>query len=266
MKHILKVFNFLILIFLFQFCNESPVTQDTDAVKVTVKSIVPAHPLKIGEKFKMIIKVENLDTALVDHRFYINDQFHYDNTVNKDTIFTYLPYITNNSIKWMIKVSAYTYNGSDYKYYYGLDTLDVIPENCPSNVCTKWSDLDSIYEYDSYYHPEYFGDQYKWDCESSGDTITFIQVTPGCDEGYEKVKLELFNNGSNFLPEFISLTKFVYCSSTELGDTLKSGIIKIQDWDTSGIVSGIILSELKPIQILKPDLPTRRVFWFNFHN
>ena len=265
MKHIIVLF-FLILILMFQSCNENIITPEPATVKVSIESIIPNHPLKIGEKFKMIVNVENLDTASVNHWFYINDQFHYDNTVKGDTIFTYLPYIPSNSIEWMIKVMASTYNGSEFTYYYGQDTLDVIPENCFSNVCTKWSDLDSIDEYDSYYHPEYYGDQYKWVCQTNDDTITVIQVTPGCDEGYAEVKLKLLNVGNNILPEFISLTKFVYCFGTVWGDTLTSGIIKIQDWNTSGIVSGIILSELKPTQILKPDLPTRRVFWFNFNN
>jgi hypothetical protein len=214
----------------------------------------------------MRVKVENLDSSYIDHRFYINNQHHFDNSVRGDTIFSYLPYIQSNSNEWLIIASAYTYDGRDFTYYNVQDTIDVIPENCFSNVCTKWSDLDSIFEYDSFHFPEYYGNQYKWFCEISGDTITLIQRTPGCDEGYGEVKLKFLDKGSNILPEFIELTKFNYCFGDVSGDTLTSGIIKIQDWNVSGIVSGIILSELQPIQVLKPVLPTRRVFWYNFNN
>ncbi|NWF90063.1 MAG: hypothetical protein HXY50_11460 [Ignavibacteriaceae bacterium] len=264
MKYIIIILLFIIML---QSCKENLITPESVSITVSIESIIPNHPLKVGEKFKIIVKVENLDTAKIDHRFYIDDQYHYDNYVKKDTIFTYVPYIPSTSNKWILKVSAYTYNGIDFTDYYGKDTIDVVPENCVSNlICIKWIDIDSIYEYDSFYHPEYYGDQYKWTCETNDDTITIIQVTPGCDEGYEEVRLKLLNIGNNILPEFISLTKFVYCFGSVWGDTLTSGIIKIQDYNTSGIISGIILSELKPTPSYKPDLPTRRVFWFNFNN
>lgn len=266
MKKRIKVLIFIILILVFQACKENIITPEPAPVKVSIESIIPNHPLKIGEKFKLALKVDNLDSCHIDHRFYINNQYHFDNTVSHDTIFTYLPYIMSNSNKWIIKFSAYTFNGSTFTDYYGIDTINVIPEVCYPNTCTKWSDLDSIFEYDSFYRPEKYGNQFKWICETNGDTITLIQRTPGCDEGHEEVKLKLLNNGPNILPKFISLTKFVYCFGTVWGDTLVNGIIKIQDWDTPGILSGLILSELKPSQILKPDLPTRRVFWYNFNN
>lgn len=163
-------------------------------------------------------------------------------------------------------MKVYTKIGTEYKYYYGEDTLRVIPENCSLGICVKWSDLDSITEFDSYYKPEYFGDEYKWDSEIIGDTITSRQLLPGCDDGHGELKLKFKDRGPNNLPEFLELTKFNYCFGTVWGDTLTSGIIKLQDWNTNGILIGIILSELKPPQLGKPDLPTRRVFWINFTN
>jgi hypothetical protein len=265
MKHRFVILFFLMLNLMFQSCKENPITPEPVSVIVSIESIIPNHPLKIGEKFRMIVKVKNLDSASIDHRFYINDQFHYDNSVKEDTIFTYVPYIPSNSTEWMLKVMAHTFNGSDFTYYYGQDTLDVISENCLPTICTKWSDLDIVTEFDSYYYPEYYGDQYRWICETNNDTITLIQRTPGSDEGYVELKIKFIDKGINNLPEYLELTEFVYDFGSQMGDTLKSGMVKIQNWDTTGIVSGIILSELEPIQVSKPVLPTRKVFWFNFN-
>ena len=256
----------LSFISLFNSCKENIVPPEETSVKVYIESFIPDRPLKIGEKFRMIVKVKNLDSASVDHGFYLNDQFHYDNSFNEDTIFTYVPYIPSNSTEWVLKVMAHTFKGSEITYYYGQDTLDVIPENCLPSICTKWSDLDTVTEYDSYYYPEYYGDQYRWICETNNDTIILTHRTPGSDEGYVELKIKFVDKGINNLPEYLELTEFVYDFGTQTGDTLKSGMIKIQNWDTAGIISGIILSELEPIQISKPAMPTRRVFWFDFSN
>lgn len=252
------------LIIVVQSCSENPVLTEPVPVNVSIESISPEHPLKIGEKFQAVLNVENLNSYYVDNHILFNNIYHFQNRVSGDTIFSYVPYMPVSFSNWILKFYIYKSNVGGSIFYEVQDTLDVLPEYCATGVCIKWSDLDSIGEYDSYYYPEFYGDQYKWIAESNNDTITLVLDVPGSDEGYIETKIKFLDNDANILPEFVELTKIVYDFGAEWSDTLKSGIIKIQDWDTSSIVSGIILAELVSPQISKPVPPTRSIFWFDF--
>lgn len=77
-------------------CKDNIVVQKEVPVIISVKNIIPAEPLKIGQEFKMEINVQNLDNVFVDYHYYVNNQFHYDNYSYGDTIFSYVPYLPIN--------------------------------------------------------------------------------------------------------------------------------------------------------------------------
>jgi hypothetical protein len=255
----------LSFISIFNSCKENLVPPEETPVKVYIESLIPDRPLKIGEKFMMIVKVENLDSAKVTTNYWINDLFHYNNDVSGDTLFSYVPYIFSSTNKWIIKPLVYGYNGISSTEYSTQDTVVVITENCLSNICIKWSDLDSIKEVDSYIKSIFNGNNYKWVADKNYDTLT-ISISIPTGEGYNTLKLKLLDKGANTLPEFLEFNRFLFDGYSQWSNTLSSGIIKIQDWNTSGVISGIILSELEESVGNDPDLPTRAVFWFDFSN
>ncbi|TDJ56783.1 MAG: hypothetical protein E2O46_00540 [Ignavibacteria bacterium] len=196
MKIISAILFLIMFISLFNSCEENLIPPDINPVKISIESITPNRPLKIGEKFNLVIKIENLDSASLSSNLFINNQFHYDNNINGDTIFSYVPYIPSTLDKWIIKANAYTFNGNYFTEYDVEDTLDVIIENCLPDICVKWSDLSRVNEIDSYGYPGIYNEPAKWIAEENNDTITLSQTTRNSDDKHKILELKLLDKGA----------------------------------------------------------------------
>lgn len=113
-----------------------------------------------------------------------------------------------------------------------------VPEACGDSVCVAWFDTDTV--------TEALADRYsrgiEWTMEASGDTINLRYSYELPNEVYHTVTT-FVDRGPGVLPRFVRHTIQAY---PPFQDTLRLGLIKIDQWDPRGIVSGGIFRSEGP--------------------
>ena len=112
-----------------------------------------------------------------------------------------------------------------------------ITGSCTANLCIDWNTTDAFVETDSWIND--FNGTVKWDYEIHNDTI-FISRQADCgDECSFRNTIAFMNNADNELPEFLfSVYKKLELLKPDINDTVKSGIIRIDKWNSAEAYSG----------------------------
>lgn len=230
--------------------------------KVYIEKIIPDRQLKIGEKFIVIIKAENMPVKMSPFLdLTMNGKEYFGNEYKTDTILTYVPYTPVCSNKWIFKALAGFQVGPILSERHFLtDTLDVVSENCTGGVQVKWSDIDSVAESESFTLYGNIGEIYRWKGSIAGDTVTLVSLTPYGDDGLKQLTFKFIDMGPNQLPRFISAEGMIGGISGCARETIRNAIFKIQSWDSHGIISGIFLPEVIGIWA---HFDIKKVFWVN---
>jgi len=135
-----------------------------------------------------------------------------------------------------------------------------ILQDCQSQLCVIWNRLDSIREQDASVTTHY-GAPVPWSASVHGDTVELFRTYYPSDEASVNQILKFRHMNNNVLPEFIS--GYYTVNSTWPPpvriDTLSRGIIRIQGWNDSGIVSGRFFGEYD-INFWDYEI----TFWYDF--
>jgi hypothetical protein len=258
MKRLLYIFVPILLLTLY-YCSETsnPVQSQSPKPRVFIKSIEPSQ-LQVGMDYKIAVGHENGNLDLYQNVVFNNRLWHDADSVRGDTIYSYVPYIHFAPLYRELKIQAQI----DSAQYYDIDTVYVFPNTCQNGVCISWNDLKNINENDSHYWGKI------WTGETNQDTVILTHIMPFGDDGTATRELKLISNSHGELPEFISFERRVFeVHHGGFTDSLRNGLIKIQDWNLNGIVSGYIFPELIEDFWSDYDIwPKKIVFWFDFSN
>jgi len=192
---------------------------------VKVESIIPKRGY-VGQKTLVVLKKEKKSIEYLATAELNSDDFSLE-TISGDSIYFTVPYLSE--FKDFYLFANDSENDSTYKIRIDIDPY---PESCGNSLCIKWNNVekvaDTIQQSNEY-----------WEAKIIGDTVKLIYTKSYPDLIYHRTVI-FKNNGSNYLPEFISLY-----DEDDHGhkDTLETGLAKIDKWDLSGAISGIIYSE-----------------------
>jgi len=126
----------------------------------------------------------------------------------------------------------------NFFYYRECDTswLCVLPYNLNYDVTEHLASIT----FTNLYSPPDFR---EWSAVKKADTIIISRYYEGYESDYEyTIKFQHLNN--NDLPVFIEATHKRFGDTGTLSGTMQVGVIKIQDWDINGIVSGRVLGKV----------------------
>ena len=261
MKIFLYIFVPILLITLYNCVETSnPLQPQSTKPRVFIKSIDPSQ-LQVGMDFRVVVGYDNGNPSAYGSVVYNNGLWHDADSINGDTIYSYIPYLHFASPYRELRITA----SFDNINYYDVDTVYVFPNTCLSGICVGWNDLKTIKEEDSY---SYSIDGLEgWLGEIHQDTVRIWRRNLGCDEGSVLKEIKFLSNGSNILPELLSLKVDVFCwPHPTRTDSLRHGLIKIQEWSLNGVVSGYVFSELLDFGSDYDIWPKKIVFWFDFSN
>lgn len=243
MIHCKLVLLFIIAQFIFYTCSENTSSVSEKEKEIEIEII--SNNKKIGS----IIRITGFDSLLkrTDYLLAFSgvDYKLYPDSVNNYNLYTHIPFgAITGQLKILVKNEVIF-----------SDTI-IVSEESPDSVIIKWFDLSyEINERDAFL--EGFSGLLAWQGTLSEDTVSF-SITGLCgDECNFIIELKLKEVQSLDLPEFVSLirTRSDYYSGIET-DTLKAGIVKIQDYDLAGVVSGKVFSEYWE--------PRGLTFWYDF--
>ena len=169
-----------------------------------------------------------------------------------DTLFTYIPFGAETG---SIKISYW--DGFVFHDTIGISNqLNVVQECDTLSICVLPYNVDvSITEEMSRRVDLSHDKMVDWNAEINNDTVTISRSYEHIDWGITKT-LKFLHTDNQQLPRLLSYISIRVGDTGTRIDTLKTGIIKIQDWDTSGIVSGRVFGEYWE--------PLNDIFWFNF--
>jgi len=242
-------------------CDNILSVENDDKIELKIKSIQPQNPT-VGDKMKIVLQGlgNNYDYS-VGHLLYNDDlwQGHAD-SANKDTIFTYVPYISNT-------------NKYELRFWLGIDTSSYtlsqsyrVNNQYPSGINVIHNDEGPIYK--SNRNRIFPLDNNNWQIKISQDTVKMWLKGIIHDEAYATLKI-------NFIDTPGELPKLLYYINENhdsdgadtwiVRDTLKHGIIKIEDWNENGVYSGKVYAPLEPFEE-RYFLPPKTVFHCNKNN
>ncbi len=203
-----------------------------------------------GTQIGSLITVKNVDTLLkrTDYLFTypgIDYQLFPDSLKNK-RLYAHIPYGATSGEMVITEKDEQ------------ILTADItVSEECPDTVVVSWFDLTyTLREKDAYL--EGLSGPLSWEGTRSNDTLT-LSISGLCGaECSFNIVLKFKKASPGNLPAFISMIRTnsdVYTGITER-DTLKAALIKIQDYNWTGIVSGKVFSEYWE--------PRGLTFWYDF--
>ena len=236
---------------------------DDNEMEIQIKSIKPQNPT-VGDKMKIVLQGlnENYDYS-VGHLLYNDELWQgYVDSTNKDTIFTYVPFIYNTTqynLHFKVRIDTIWYN---------LATNYIVNNDYLTGINVIDNDEGQINK--SHTNKIYFWNVCDWNFEQNEDTVNVWQQYPIHDEAYAILSLQFLENSKNGLPKFLSFIKTHHDSyggseSWVVRDTLKQGIIKIEDWNENGVYSGKVYAPLEPFEE-RYFLPPKTVFHCNKNN
>ncbi len=167
-----------------------------------------------------------------------------------DTLYSYTPFEASSG---SIKVT-----------YWGHDTIGVFPyfkfiAQCDTTaICVLPYDLNVVLTEQSALQvfPGWY-DERAWSGEIRGDTVIISRQYEFLDSGVTRVIKFLYTD-EHSLPQLVSSVFRNVNDTRTICDTLTVGIIKIQDWDTSGVVSGRVIDKVWGVH--------NYIFWYDFRN
>ena len=229
MKKLFIIIFFLFLLFFTYTCTEDDkiVTppQDDSNIRITSISHLSARQ---GEKVTALGK--NLDSYNLLYVEINNEKVEFNRT-SDSTISLFIPY--NGS------------SGQFVFYFYSEihDTILTSPrititDYCVSGLCIDWNTKDKIFETDSWVKA-FANDSVKWNLETVDDTLFFERNGLCHDECGFWHTIAFKKNRNNELPEFLfSVYKKREWLVPDVDDTLRYGVIRIDQWDSTTAYSG----------------------------
>ena len=261
LKHLLWLSFVIYLVVLNIKCENISSVDNGAELEIKIKSILPQNPT-IGNKLRIVLQGldKNYDYS-IGHLLY-NDELWQGSadSANKDTIYTFVPYIQNTNeyeLYLWLKIDTFSYNLSqkylvNNQYFSGLNVIH--------------NDEGPIYK--SNKNRIFPLDNNNWQIKISQDTVKMWLQGIIHDEAYAILKINFIDNPGG-LPELLYYIKETHDSDGAetwiVRDTLKHGIIKIEDWNENGVYSGKVYAPLEPFEE-RYFLPPKTVFHCNKNN
>lgn len=171
------------------------------------------------------------DSVYVPFEYRLNGYIGWPERLDHDSLWIRFPHILTYTGLYL---SVIDYRG------HSIDTVRVnfmpFPEMCLVPVCVRWYYGDSVTEAISLRYSQ----NQRWSCSISSDTIRLEVSYYLPDELH--TSLSLISRGTNELPEFLSFVRYGWNSFGRVHDTLRTGLVKIDQWNTQGILSGGVFS------------------------
>jgi len=175
------------------------------------------------------------------------DYILYPDSLTTDTLFSHIPYkAISGPLQLNVSSKAYVF-----------EQLEVL-EACPNAVVVMPYNLNKPVTEKASWYVEPGGRTYTWQGTVSGDTLTLTRYVPGGDEVRYTQKLKLLKKPNGGLPAYISFIRIKedFQAGTKETNRLMQGIIKIQDFSFTGLVSGKLFArEYEPYGLM---------FWYDF--
>ncbi|HMN26501.1 MAG: hypothetical protein IT276_11745 [Ignavibacteriaceae bacterium] len=229
MKRLILILIFSFLAFTLYTCSkdENILNPPNNDINISITTL-SHYSARQGEK--VIAFGQNLnsyDLLYVE----LNDEAVEFNKTSDSTISLFIPY--NGS------------NGQFVFYFYAQNHNTVltspiitITDYCISDLCFDLNTKDRIVESDSWIR-SFDIDTLKWTLESSGDTLFFTRNGFCHDECGFWHTVAFMKKQNNGLPEFLySIYKKREWFVPNVDDTLRNGVIRIDQWDSTSVYSG----------------------------
>ncbi len=246
----------LIFLIVIGSCGKETIINDgSTESQFYIKSIEPFNP-KLGDKLKIILS-QSSGSFINSSGILFNDLWSITDSIKADTVYSFMPYLPqskNVNVKLQLTV-----NGKIFEVQKTIELSEIYEKG----ISIINNDEQTVNEKDIY--PLFSMDPTtSWDIAINQDTVLMkIQGIVG-DESNRILRIKFLNNSLNSLPKLIDYIQIFNDSDGSnritYTDTLQNGIIKIDKWDSNGIYSGIIYSELNPIGS-KNYFPPKTMFW-----
>jgi hypothetical protein len=200
--------------------QENPLPQEN--IQITHLSHISA---RVGEK--IVVHGKNFNKYTL-HFAKLNDEYLKSNRTSDSTISLFIPHNAQSGRFTLVFNSP----ANDTT----LTTPEIsITDPCPADFCMDWNTKAAIEESDSWSKGLY-NDTVKWNSETYSDTL-FITRTGNCgDECSYTNTIAFKNNQSGQLPQFLYAVftkRESMGGGPDINDTLKTGIVRIDAWDSS---------------------------------
>ncbi len=151
-----------------------------------------------------------------------------------DTIYTYVPFEAQSG---KITLDVYEVDtlwvSNDFRVIQQCDT---------SKICVLEYDLKQpITQKSANNLPDNYNAE-AWKAEIVGDTVIISRYIDASEYGITHILSFLCQK--NNLPEHLEIKRIVHEDTGTRESTMDRGVIKIQDWDTSGVISGRVIGKL----------------------
>ena len=257
-KYFIGIASLSFLIFILSCDNSDTVDQAIEIEDFAISNILPSNP-QTGDKLKIVLNKQLSDNTF-DGFVYFNNNWPYSDSVKKDTIFTFLPFIKNNSTV-EVKINIYEEDNLNE-----VTKSILINRTCEQQFCVIKNDEGEVF-YQDIYPRGVLGEIPEWQITKNKDTTTLSAFMTIADESNQTIRLKFLDTDSEGLPIFLNYVRIKNESNgaspyVTTIDTLQTGLIKIESWDNNGTYSGKIYAELEPFES-RTYFPPRTVFWIN---
>lgn len=256
----MKNYKYLyVLLIIMLYSCESDIFIPEEKVPKILK-LIPSTPYKVGENLNLVLDKGDLEGESFHLHISIEDYWYDWQLAGFDTFKTYIPFLPSEKTEFELKMHFYKNNSLSEK-------IEIIPENEAfyESIQVKFSDLERFEYKDVEKWLRKHESIKSWQAKKDQDTITLLHIRPNHDESSLHSTFKFLDQGENKLPVFIEGTRIEKGMFVRVNDTLKSGIIKIQEWNPVGIISGIIFpSVIENEEQMRHFAPSRIMFWHDF--
>ena len=229
MKTFILIVTFSFSVFTLYTCSEGEYIVNPPSNNTKIDKISLSHSsARQGEK--IIAKLKDLNSYNLAYVELNNEDVVFNKT-SDSTVSLFIPY-----------------NAKDGKFVFHFysqtgDTILTSPEISITDICKyglfiDWNTKDKIVESDSWIST-FTVDTLKWTLESKGDTLFFTRDGICHDEcGFWNTIAFKMKQSYQF-PEFLfAVYKKWEWMVPDVNDTLRSGVIRIDQWDSTSVYSG----------------------------
>jgi hypothetical protein len=228
-KAFILILTFSFSVFNLYTCSEDEkiVNPPSDGTKIDTISLSYSSARQ-GEKIVAKWKdLNNYNLAYIE----LNNEDVVFNKTSDSTISLFIPYIATDG---QFVFHIFSQIGDTVLFSPRISITDL----CTSGICLDWNTRDKIVESDSWIRT-FTVDTLKWTFESSSDTLFFKRDGICHDECHFWHTIAFKRMLNNQLPEFL----FAVCKKREflvpdVNDTLRNGVIRIDQWDSASVYSG----------------------------
>lgn len=221
-------------------CKEESNLTNIETPSVEIMQIEPLRA-KIGEDIRIVLKINDRN-YIPDGSVYFNNCWNRADSIKGDTLYTFVPFIPNAPEEWKLEVST---SAKNYTYRASSD-LSVETEVCFAPVSVKWNFLSPVSPEEANYISSAL---YKWEAQRNQDTIQIIRKQEFNDENNPEIRVLMLDKGKDHVPAHIaiySMTQYDYGTGEKRIriDTIKQALIRIDNWDSEGVLSGRIFPQV----------------------